>query len=216
MAGVSHQALLASYGAAGPRLDYISASADLGAGSSKTAAGQSIGPASADRLVVCLVWWALSGSTNLNTLTVGGVSATIRGQTDGANSGLAIGAAVVPSGTTADIAMGFAGSVARCGVLVCTLTGYQSATPANAHFPAGSGMETRTAIIDIPAGGVALAVGMNSEPGQLIGITNAQEVANQVYPSERVVAGVAQSAAGVLDLGIQFTNVRCVGAVSWS
>lgn len=89
--------------------------------------GYAIGTASSDRLVIVAVNLTISNRT-VSSMTIGGVSATnaVRSQ-----RGLAcseIWAAMVSSGTTANISITCSGTNDRCGIIIWTATGMSTAT----------------------------------------------------------------------------------------
>lgn len=210
MAGVSHMALIAALvpPSGNINLTYRAESWNSSANSATPSfSSLTIGDASATRLVIVGVVWAISGATNLNSATIGGVSATVIAQNDGANCGTAVIMAAVPSGTTATVALTFANSVPRAGVVVWTLDGHISSTPHDFDNPAGGAQAIRTATLDIPAGGAAVAIAYSgADPAW----TSATE---RIFDTEMSGADTTTAGAGTV---IQCASCRAICAVSWS
>lgn len=118
-----------------------------------------IGTAAANRLVV-VAGKAVSGTTGrtLSSATIGGVSATIVIQHD-LNAGQTdltfIIAAVVPTGTTATVALTFSGGMGRCGIGSFALYRLASTT---ATDTASDGTDVVTLDVDTVAGSIVIAV----------------------------------------------------------
>lgn len=93
-------------------------------------ASAAIGVADATRRVVVVVHWGESASTrSLSSATIGGVAATIHAQTSGVTRGVAIISALVPTGTTATIALTFSGAMQRAAIGVYRAINETSASP---------------------------------------------------------------------------------------
>lgn len=127
-----------------------------------TAAG--IGTAAANRYVIVALSGYRNGSGNVPTVTVGGTSITHVATADTATFESYIYAGNITSGTTADIIATYTAGWynLNCSVWaafgIATATAYASAS----DLTAGG---TMTASIDIPAGGVAVAIHGNNNAG---------------------------------------------------
>jgi len=141
-------------------VSYLQTAAGSGDQSSYTCAACNIGAAASDRYIIVVVHTRDSGTAakTLNSVTVGGVQATILSQVQSAstNSNIA-GLAIVrmPTGTTADITITFSEVMLRAAISVYRVTGISAATPydlvtSTASNPSGT--------IDVPAGGFAIGV----------------------------------------------------------
>lgn len=183
-------------------------------GSTQTFAGEPIGTASSDRIVVVGISWAIAGSANINSVTIGGASGTVVGESDGTNSGVAIAFALVPSGTTATVAVNFSASVARCCLATWSIKNYLNATPYDSAFPVGGGAASRTATLDLSAAGVAFAIAFNGSDGDGA-FTNASEDFDDTGADRTFGARAIGSGAAQVGLGIQHSNCRVICAVSW-
>lgn len=117
-------------------LTYVGSSVDGTNATDFTFTDHAIGTAASDRLVIVGVIYQNNGDTAATaptSLTIGGSPATIHGSQLGTGTnecGITIASKVVPSGTTATIAFGFAEDMVRAGVVVYTLTGWTRQTPA--------------------------------------------------------------------------------------
>lgn len=138
-------------------LQQASSTSDL---NSYTFSSQNLGAASADRYIIVSIQTRDSGTgaKTINSVTVGGVSATITVQKQGVDAatnstvaGLAI--ALVPSGTTGDVVVTFSEVVLRCSIALYAATGLTSATPTDTG---SSNASNPTYDIDVAAGGFAI------------------------------------------------------------
>lgn len=93
-----------------------------------TFSGVDIGTATSDRRVIVSAS-ANNGTETVSSLTVGGVTADIIGQSQGGNLTTALCVAHVPTGTTADIVVTWTGAQLRCGIGWWIATGLSSNTP---------------------------------------------------------------------------------------
>lgn len=107
--------------------------------SSYSFTSQPIGTAAAGRRVVVSIGYASASAVTLSSVTIGGVSASIDGDTDAitGNRRAYIVSAVVPTGTTATVAVTLSGTAARVGIGVWSLSGGsptgQTATSINSN-----------------------------------------------------------------------------------
>jgi hypothetical protein len=195
-------------------LNFIGVDSYQATANSHTFTAESIGPDSPDRIVVVCVGWNISTSTTLSSATIGGVAATIIGQCNGTTSGIAIIQAAVPTGTTADVVVNYAGSPLRGQIAVYNLLGALSATVNASNFPAGGGDASRTATFNVPAGGVALGY---SEGGANVTWTNADEDFDASAGNSNLNQSGAHRvyAAAQVSLGLTAANCRCIGGCSW-
>lgn len=124
-----------------------------------------IGAASADRIVVAIIWTQTSAAQPINSVTIGGVTATnIVNLNAGESRGLSAWFAAVPTGTTADVVVTAAGNLNRCAVGVSTITGTTQTTYSSRSGSIPDSGSTVNSIttpaagsITIPTGGVAIA-----------------------------------------------------------
>ena len=109
-----------------------------------------------DRYVLVGTSARSAATTNITSMTIGGVAATelVDHVVSTSNCGFYI--AQVPTGTTADIVVNYSGTMVRSGVTVWTLRGLVSITPH--HTRTG----TTTGALNVPANGVAAGVFYNS------------------------------------------------------
>ncbi len=116
-----------------------------------------IGTAAADRIVIVGV---VSEDANLTSATIGGVNATIVAAAPSFNnSRISVIAAVVPTGTTADIVLTFNIATLSTGIGVYTDNGV-SLTPYDTGIGTGSGSSpTFSTTVNVPASGFVLSTG---------------------------------------------------------
>jgi len=138
---------------------YVGDTHDAAAATAYTFSGASLGAAAGNRAVVVVSGGAgAAGSETINTITVGGESATkIVAGGDGNAAGYPLGLFYVakPAGTTGDIVVTFSGGMSECGIAVYAV--YGAAVPAtdtatDEEWGAGKSVS----VIDCPAEGVII------------------------------------------------------------
>lgn len=157
-------------------LQFASNTADQ---SSYTFSSQSLGAADSERYIIVGISTrkAGTGSMTLNSVTIGGVSATISVQkqstVDGDTCLSAIVIAKVPTGTTGDVVVTFSETVLRCGITMYRAVDLASTTADDTGFGTADPPSTS---IDIPATGLAIAesaTGWTSVDGSWAGLNPA-------------------------------------------
>lgn len=110
-----------------------------------------IGTASASRHVIVGVHLSAAATSDISSITVGGVSATKLAEANASTEkDTALWIAAVPTGTTATVVVNSATSGHRC--IVATWASYASASSATAT-DSDSGSGVRTNSLNVPAGG---------------------------------------------------------------
>lgn len=113
-----------------PSISFIGFTEDTTDLTTYSFASVAIGAADPTRRVVVVVHWGENAVTrSLNSATIGGVAATIHAQTSAAIRGVAIISALVPTGTTATIALTFSGAMLRSAIGVYRALNETSASP---------------------------------------------------------------------------------------
>lgn len=126
--------------------------------SSYTFSGLAIGAADSERLVLVGVFGSSGAGTDIDSVTIGGVAASlvvkrVNSESDIQMAGLYI--AAVPTGTTADVVVNFNGGKLRAGVGVWRLVGGEVV---DTDFSEGNTPGTSTSIaLDVPEGGAVVA-----------------------------------------------------------
>jgi hypothetical protein len=125
-----------------------------------TFSSASLGAAAGDRRIILGVCATQSSEQNISSVTIGGVTATKVVETSGTRK-VTILIAHVPSGTTGDIVVTYAGSgSARCGIGVWAATGLTSDTAVDSTTSTASpGSLALTTVV----GGFVVAVAQNGE-----------------------------------------------------
>jgi len=164
-----------------------------------TFSSQPIGTASATRRVVVGV---TSRSTNVSSITIGGVSATLDNDYAFSSNRATIASAVVPTGTTANVVVTFAAATTRCGLGVWTLN---SGSPTG---QTGTGNGTApSATVTTTTGDVVIAASIeNGTVGSTATWTGATERYDQTVESDLGHTGADTVASG------SSTNV----SIAWS
>lgn len=128
--------------------------------STYTYAAQNLGTASSDRKIIVAVHGRKSGAnTTINSVTVGGISATIVVQDSNnlSNSNTAgIAIASVPSGTTGNVVVVFGATMARSEIGLWSVVGLYNSTPT---VTATSLTNDGTCTINVLAGGFVIGAG---------------------------------------------------------
>lgn len=217
MVGVSFQALMtASAAATTPfALDFVTSSTatDLSDLTTYTFTSIPIGTADTNRIVIVAI--AIGGvARTVSSATIGGIAASIAGTTTGTTAGTGMIYAKVPTGTTATISITLSGAANDCHIGVYRLVGQGSDTPFDTDAPAGGGTTTRTATLDVPAGGAVVACMGNG--GSNVAWTNATEDYD-INTGGNSFSSAAHQAYATLQtgLGVQCTSCRAIVAASW-
>lgn len=158
--GIFASARVAAGGGGPISSTYQTAAVDTTDAASYSFTSQPIGTASASRRVVVALGWASGSAVTLSSVTIGGVSATIDADTGNAtgNRRVYFASAVVPTGTTATVAVTLSGTVVRIGMGLWTLTGGSPTGQTAVVINAPSGTLTVTTV----SGDVVLAAGFSS------------------------------------------------------
>ncbi len=123
--------------------------------SSYSFTSQPIGAAQADRYVIVGIGWANLGPS-ITSVTIGGVAATQVALNANANGSSALYIALVPTGTTATIAINFSSTtLLHCGIAIWSATGLTSTTPVS--FGNSSASATPSVALTTVEGGFAIA-----------------------------------------------------------
>lgn len=163
MSGVSHSALMLSYGSAF-EVSYLQRATSL--------TGFAIGDAASSRRILMLVHWREDEDhESLSSATIGGVSATIhmQGGHSGGSTGFGVAfiSAVVPTGTTATIVLNFSGTVSVESISGWRLVNASNSSPSDtASDSTAVEASTVSGNLDIPEGGAVFA-GYSSSTGAM-------------------------------------------------
>tara|TARA_R110000765_G_C18807884_1_gene594340 strand:+ start:165 stop:824 length:660 start_codon:yes stop_codon:yes gene_type:complete len=119
-----------------------------------TFSGKAFGDAAADRLMVVGIG-AANNSNAISSVTIGGVSATetVTSISVAAENRLGMYQAIVPSGTTGDVVVTFAGAKVRCHIGVWRVTGVTAAASATDSDSAADPVATS---LNVPANGICI------------------------------------------------------------
>lgn len=188
------------------------------AGSSYSFNDQSAGGTINNTLFVLAVKWAVAGGATFATASIGGSSASIIGQANGTNTGVGIAYRVVPSGSDVDLAWTFTANPnlpTRSGFGLYRLDNVKSATPFDFDNPLGGDNATRSATLDVPANGGAIAVAGNGS-NVVMAASGATEVYQDLFANNgRQIGATFHTSTVQSGHSIQITNSREVMAASW-
>lgn len=136
---------------------FLQSAVDATGQTTYTFSGQSLGAAASDRHIIVEINARSGGARTLDSVTIGGVSATINVNivnSAGGNTTLsAISIANVPTGTTGDIVAVFSAAMARCGYGAYRATDLASSTPDDTG---SSTANAPTTTLNVPADGFAV------------------------------------------------------------
>lgn len=149
-------------------ISYITNATDSVDRTTYTFAGQSIGTASNDRVVIVTVGSRANDSKDITGVTIGGVTATqvVRALYVGAGvECAAIYAATVPAGTTADIVVTFSGPMIRCAIGIFVKTGSTGVSASDTDVSVTNTAGAFNASVDVPDKGTVLCMCASSTSG---------------------------------------------------
>lgn len=174
--------------------------------SSYAFASQSIGAASADRIVIVGVYAAAVASVTTSVAVGGNTATQIVEANVGAFTSASIHALALPTGTAADIVVSLSGSGVRCAIAVSAMTGASGVAAFQSLSATTSASSGHPSVnLDIPANGAAfaMAVGVNAASATWSGLT---ETADAVLETTRVYTAADLEFAGAqTDLAITAT-----------
>lgn len=230
--GMFPAGMIAAKAAAVPAsIAFVGVSHDNTASATPSYAGVAIGAADATRRVRAIVHWTVSNAARtLVSATIGGVAATIEAQTTTGptsaqlDTGIAIFSALVPTGTTATVAMTFSNTVTRTSLGIYRQINEVNNTPHATMTDNTLSSNVNSGTIDIPLGGTLLAGSIAATTaGQSNTWTGVTETVDTPHPN---AAGILNMEGSETGLGVQTgrtvstlitgTAVRGVlAAVSW-
>jgi hypothetical protein len=148
-------------------LEFLQAASSTANLTTFTFAGQNLGTAAADRVIVVGVSARAGGTgTTVSTVTVDGESCPVRVQQSSTpqSSIAAIASVALPAGTTGDVVVTFSAAAVRCGVQLYRMVGGEAVPTAT--YQHTNDATDPTASMDVPAGGAALGVAVANGGGQ--------------------------------------------------
>jgi hypothetical protein len=142
---------------------FLQTATDTANATTYTFSSQNLGTASSDRYILVGIGSRAAGTTEatINSVTVGGVSATIPVQRSVRPVNLSIAGfaiAAVPTGTTGDIVITFSREMLRCGIVAYAITG-NNASASDTDSGASADPSVN---LDIPADGVAFGMAVTA------------------------------------------------------
>jgi hypothetical protein len=200
-------------------LTYIGQNTVVNPGDPHTFVGAAIGAAAANRRVFVAIALADTTTATFNSITIGGISATIHIQASSTQSSVCIASAVVSTGTTANIVIDTSlGNPEDIVCLVYAAYGFLGTTPFDT---ATDTADPVSMLIDIPANGFVIAVAQHGASAVAFTFTGITE------DYQATVAGMGNRMAGgsAKNLNAQTNRTvtldggtgACVGvAVSWA
>jgi hypothetical protein len=142
--------------------DWIDSATDTANATEYTHAGLSFGAEDASRRIAIGVTARGSAGSAVSAMTIGGVAASLvvaRTNSTSANNVAEIWEASGPTGTTGSVVVTFNGEMLRTRVMVYRIVGSASTVH---DTDSGVAAEDPSASIDVPAGGVAIAIAVGT------------------------------------------------------
>ena len=153
---------------------------------------QPIGAADDRDLVLVVIQQDRNGASSVSSVTIGGVTATMRVETNSSlgQQYLGIWSAVVPTGTTADVSVVFTGIGNRAGGAIYTAKNVTDIAGGNTYVTTASPAVFTS--VDIPANGVVLCAS-STQSNTTNTWTNATEESDGLYTSGATTLTTAQA-----------------------
>lgn len=137
-------------------------SAGQSVSSSTTFSNCSLGAPHPRRIIV--VGFGGASTNTVSSATLGGNPITEIGTNTGTSARLWFGYIHAPSGTTADVALSFSGSMSTGACFLWAIYP-RVMVPFHSHFPSGGSNTSRTATVNVPYSGVAMAIAGRGDSG---------------------------------------------------
>lgn len=185
-------------------ISYITAVNDTVSRTTYSFTGVSIGSAVSNRLVVVAANPNGSSVTSISSMTIGGVSATLAVQTQTDNGVSSIWFAVVPTGTTATIALTCNAAASRCRIAVYRVVDASNTTlPYSTNSSAAASVLSRSVEVQTITGCVVVAASAVEGGGGTnwsSGVTENNDAATGVSTRNFAVASADVVSGGALSI----------------
>lgn len=193
---------------------------------SYTGTGLSLGATASDRIIIVGVESRITGTSgDITSVTVAGNSATLIRKELNTQDGIAtnvtaVYAVALATGTTGDVVVTFPVTMLRCGFQVYRVVGTSGTTAyATAANSVASGNASTT--IDIPAGGVLLAIGINAANTTVTWTGPTEDVDVVVEANTTLSSASGNYASAQTGYTVTYSPANSTGsptlvAVSWS
>lgn len=171
------------------------------------------GQPEANRIVCIVVGCLASSPPSVSAATIGGVAATVVFSSTGSQTATAMFYAKVPTGTSATVSITFSSARAGAYASAWRIVGQNSDTPTAFNAPAGGAAATRSATVNVLAGGgvIASVVSASATP-TWSGITREYTFSDGSGGTYQGGHATVQSDGNVT---ISATSARIVAAASW-
>lgn len=210
--------MLATNSVANRSISYVTTAQDTSNSTTYTFTGVSLGTVSTNRLIVIGVYGHSTTNRTISGVKVGGVSATLVGKRDGANSNNGIYQIVNISDATADIEVTFSGTELRAAINVWALYNLSSNTAQDYGDNFTSTANSVSVTITGNSNSVAIAQSSANTTGLNVTWTNLTEN-NEVTLDSAVMysAATSSSASSSLTATANWGNVinKSIVAARW-
>lgn len=200
---------------AGSRLTFLTSEVDTTNATAYTYTAVALGAAHFNRRIVVGILYDATDDAPAASVTVGGVSATLVASQ---SSAVALYIALVPTGTTGDIVVTYAGAANRSAIGVWRLDGVTSNTAHDTEGFQGAG-SAMFVPINVPSGGAALAVASLSSSASMTWDADLAEAFDRTVESARTFSGGAATSAvaALLAASISYSSgpTATIVAASW-
>lgn len=126
-----------------------------------TFTAEPLGAADSARYIIVTIGSRGAAARTINSVTIGGVTATVITQPQNSPHTVGIAIAAVPTGTTGDIVIVFSGAEQRCGISTYRAIGINP-TPTDTKTSTAA---NPAATLNVPANGIAIGVAMTLQTG---------------------------------------------------
>lgn len=159
-----------------------------------TFADQNLDTAAPDRYIVATISGRSNdgGARTINSVTIGGVSATINVQTTDQGNVIGVAVASVPSGTTGDVVVEFSDTMTDAAVALYRVPGITTTTATDTGTSTATPLTTN---LDINAGGFAVAMAKSDNSSHTATWTNLTERFDQDDASTNSISGASDDFA---------------------
>lgn len=137
-------------------VSYIGSASSGSTASSYTFSSTSIGTADSSRIVAVVVSASGGSTAGVDSVTIGGVSATVVNSTAFSLTTVGVAYLSVPTGTTANIVVNLSASRARCSIDVYSVIGASTTLADNQVTSQTTSTTTVSVTTTIPTGGAAI------------------------------------------------------------
>lgn len=184
-----------------------------------TYAAQNFGTADARRYIIAAIGGRANVASTLDSVTIGGVTATqIANVTVGTTGIAALFAAAVPTGTSGDVVLTFSGGMLRTGcALFSLLSDFDATVPTDAQTDNTLSTNDLSVSLSVPVGGVVIAcnhTNATSTATAWTGVTEDYDQASAENPGQGYSGGHASYTSSPLTVTCTITTTPSLSVLA--